>query len=52
MPQPHFEPSLFKFLQQLKRNNNRDWFKKHKARYESARWHTWRRSSSPATRTP
>lgn len=29
-----FDPSLFRFLRQLKRNNNRDWFTKNKARYE------------------
>lgn len=29
-----FEPSLVKFLGQLKRNNNRDWFAKNKSRYE------------------
>jgi uncharacterized protein (TIGR02453 family) len=33
--QPHFTPALFDFLRQLKKNNNRDWFQKHKARYES-----------------
>ena len=29
-----FEESLVKFLKQLKRNNNRDWFAKNKSRYE------------------
>lgn len=31
----HFSPDLFKFLRQLKKNNNRDWFKANKERYES-----------------
>jgi uncharacterized protein (TIGR02453 family) len=30
-----FRPELFNFLRQLKRHNNRDWFAKNKARYES-----------------
>ena len=30
----YFTPALFDFLRQLKRNNNRDWFQKNKARYE------------------
>jgi len=29
-----FEPSLFQFLRQLARNNNRPWFSENKARYE------------------
>ncbi len=29
-----FEPSLFKFLKQLSRNNNRAWFQENKSRYE------------------
>ena len=29
-----FEPSLVRFLGQLKRNNNREWFAKNKSRYE------------------
>ena len=29
-----FDPSLVKFLGQLKRNNNREWFAKNKSRYE------------------
>jgi len=29
-----FSPELFVFLKQLKRNNNRDWFAKNKARYQ------------------
>lgn len=29
-----FEPDLFDFLRQLKRNNNREWFAKNKTRYE------------------
>ena len=31
----HFTPATFKFLKDLKRNNNRDWFQKNKPRYES-----------------
>jgi len=30
----HFTPELFGFLRALKRNNRRDWFQQHKARYE------------------
>ena len=30
-----FTPELFKFITQLKRNNNREWFTKNKDRYES-----------------
>lgn len=29
-----FSPKLLKFLTQLARNNNRDWFNKNKSRYE------------------
>lgn len=32
--EPYFTPELFKFLKQLARNNNRDWFQANKARYE------------------
>ncbi len=32
---PHFDEKLFKFLQALKRNNKREWFKANKARYEA-----------------
>ena len=32
----HFEPSLFQFLRQLARNNNREWFRENKPRYERA----------------
>jgi uncharacterized protein (TIGR02453 family) len=32
----HFPPATLKFLAQLKRNNNRDWFNEHKATYETA----------------
>ena len=35
IPQPHFTPDVFKFLKQLKRNNDREWFSKNKDRYES-----------------
>ena len=36
MPQPaaSFDPALFRFLRDLRRNNNRDWFKANKDRYE------------------
>src|SRR5215475_13886181 len=30
----HFTPELFELLRQLKRHNNRDWFRRNKARYE------------------
>ncbi|MEE8368579.1 MAG: DUF2461 domain-containing protein [Thermoanaerobaculia bacterium] len=30
----HFRPNLFKFLRDLESNNNRDWFKANKSRYE------------------
>ena len=30
----HVTPELFEFFRQLKRNNNREWFQKNKARYE------------------
>lgn len=33
MAQSHFTPELFRFLRQLKRNNNRDWFNANKQRY-------------------
>ena len=33
-PARHFGPELFSFLRQLKANNDRDWFKAHKERYE------------------
>ena len=32
--QTHFEPSLFAFLEELSRNNNRAWFQENKTRYE------------------
>ena len=32
----YFTPALFKFLKDLKKNNDRDWFKANQARYESA----------------
>lgn len=31
----HFDKKLFTFLRDLKRNNDRDWFKEHRPRYES-----------------
>ncbi len=31
---PYFSPEFFKFLKQLARNNNREWFLKNKPRYE------------------
>ena len=30
------EKSTFKFLNELKKNNNRDWFAEHKSTYQSA----------------
>jgi uncharacterized protein (TIGR02453 family) len=32
---PHFGPELFRFLRQLKKNNNREWFQANKRRYEN-----------------
>lgn len=32
----YFDPALFRFLKELKANNNRDWFAANKHRYESA----------------
>ena len=32
---PCFNPALFKFLRDLKRNSHREWFTTHKARYET-----------------
>ncbi len=34
MPESIITPKLFKFLRDLKRNNNREWFAEHKSRYE------------------
>ncbi len=34
MGQPYFSPRLFQFLAQLRRNNRRAWFLKHKPEYE------------------
>ena len=31
----YFSPALFKFLRELKKNNNREWFQANKTRYES-----------------
>ena len=31
---PHITPELFKFLRDLSKNNNREWFQQHKPRYE------------------
>jgi len=31
---PHFTPHTLRFLRALKRNNNREWFKARKDRYE------------------
>ena len=30
----HITPALFRFFRELRRNNNRDWFQKNKARYD------------------
>ena len=35
MSAPYFTPALFDFLRDLRENNDRDWFKANKARYES-----------------
>ena len=35
MATAYFEPDLFRFLKELKRNNRKDWFEKNKPRYES-----------------
>lgn len=35
MPKSPIKPSLFRFLKDLKKNNNRDWFHENKARYRS-----------------
>jgi uncharacterized protein (TIGR02453 family) len=32
----HFSPELFRFLSELRENNNREWFQANKGRYESA----------------
>ena len=31
----YFSPKFFEFFEELQRNNNRDWFLKHKSRYEN-----------------
>ncbi len=36
MPKTHFRPALFRFLRELKANNDRDWFKANQERYEDA----------------
>ncbi|MDF1562802.1 MAG: DUF2461 domain-containing protein [Deltaproteobacteria bacterium] len=36
MSSAHFSPALFAYLKDLKRNNDRAWFKEHQDRYESA----------------
>jgi uncharacterized protein (TIGR02453 family) len=33
-PKSHFNPAFFKFLRELKKNNNRPWFQANKERYE------------------
>ena len=33
---PYFDEATFKFLRQLSRNNNREWFTANKARYEAS----------------
>ncbi len=35
----HLDPAVFKFLKQLAKNNNRDWFAKNKKKYEEAHEH-------------
>ena len=34
MAQPYFSPQLFRFLEQLRRNNRRSWFLKHRPEFE------------------
>ncbi len=34
MSSPHFKPSIYKYLKDLAANNNRDWFKENKNRYD------------------
>jgi uncharacterized protein (DUF2461 family) len=34
--EPYFTPELFKFLRQLDKHNNREWFKKNQGRYEQS----------------
>jgi uncharacterized protein (TIGR02453 family) len=34
MPEPAFAPALFRFLRELRKNNDREWFLAHKDRYE------------------
>lgn len=36
MPKNHFSRDLFKFLRELKNNNNREWFAKNKPRFETS----------------
>ena len=36
MAEPILTTGLFEFLQDLRRNNNREWFAENKARYEAA----------------
>jgi uncharacterized protein (TIGR02453 family) len=35
LPASHFKPAIFKYLRDLAANNNRDWFKENKDRYEN-----------------
>lgn len=35
MSSPIFKPAIFKFMKDLKENNNRDWFNENKSRYEN-----------------
>ncbi len=35
MPNAYVTPELFRFFRRLKKNNNREWFQKNKARYEA-----------------
>jgi len=36
MAESHFSPDLFRFLRELKNNNNREWFAENKQRYEAS----------------
>jgi uncharacterized protein (DUF2461 family) len=44
-----FCPDVFIFLRQLKRNNNREWFAKNKARYQTSIRRSRRLPGSPCS---
>ncbi len=41
MPAPHFSPAAIRFLKQLKKNNDREWFNARKATYEQELQAPW-----------